>query len=1331
MSSILFVKALYDFNSTDSSSLSFKKNDIIQVLTQLESGWWDGLCNGERGWFPSNYVTNLDDEDDISDDDKLADWIPQQTPDGVIFYYNTRTGESSWELPIDDNDKHIDDNSTARDSSSASLGNSNDTGTGVSSISSTISSFIKPRPLPENWITQSTEDGNTYFYLNTVTQEIRWTYPGDDFTSGNSDTVDDKDDEIVVNSEGIVEREVIDDDADRESTTSSRDSRLSTGTTSTVQQIPPQSTDEKLPPGWGKKTTPQGKVYYFNKTTEETTWSLDNIGEDGHLIKAGDVEALTDKLPPGWDKKISPRGKVYYFNETTQATTWSLDNIDEDGHLIKPDDDAVSFGAGAGSGDESPTNPLPPTPPPPPPITTATLPSLQKTIDQSIFIMQNFNEPYTWDSLSAAVYSAINNLTVAARENAKQEYQNCTNAIVESIRIMLYASGTVEKESPIIRQNRTLKTYHRHIMASLSKLVLSTKVASGVWPPPDAAQKMKNDADEVLVSVRQFVQAAENTVDIKPIDPKITESPTGGSWRGNNLAKLGSNGNKFPAPSISSSISSQDSTDSSGPSRSLTPDILASLEHFARTISKAIMLINNLIRKHTEIPQSSVTGNNAGFAPQLVTQTRQVVTHVGQFLSMVEDINLEDLDETSQGSINEFKIAKQALYNNIAGLVICAQSSTDPSLKSSIMDHIQISANVVEKSVKDVIIAAKFLMEEKDTQDQLRIQMRTPRRSNSPEVSRRTTTSIENDANDVTESTEIIDDQNGTPISPPTTTQTGLQTVPEDDVITTDSLTIVTDSNTINTTDDSDKLPTSPVSDGSSMTGGRSYMSGSSSQFRDNTTDSSSIQSYGSSQRTNTQSVVQPDHRSSSPPLANNPGGTRSPRSESSKVAKFFGEDVQSINQTRVQREDKPWFLKYDYDEAEIIFNMEKHVKGGTLNALVERLTMHDLLDSSFIATFLLTYRSFCTTEQFFDMLTKRFMIQAPDNLSSEQLELWQEKKQTPVRLRVFNIMKSWLENYYIDDKDSYCLERIREFAGTTMHEHMAFAAVSLIKVIDKRLQQRKDAVFKEMIPNNTMSPPPSIKPKNLKKIKFLDLDPLEIARQLTIIEAKLYNKIRPVECLNKAWSKETKEGEDGDGEEIAVNIKAMIVNSNQITGWVAESILNQKEIKKRCALIKHFVAVADKCRQLNNFNSLTAIISGLNSAPIHRLKRTWEMVNARTIQTLDNLNRIMNSTKNFNDYREMLHSVNPPCVPFLGVYLTDLTFIEDGNPDILKKNQQLINFSKRMKTADVIREIQQYQSVPYNLTPVQEIQIFIQSHLQDSRDVSDLYNTSLDMEPR
>lgn len=53
---IIFCRALYDYQAEDMSSLSFSRGDIIEVLTQLETGWWDGLLNGQRGWFPSNYV---------------------------------------------------------------------------------------------------------------------------------------------------------------------------------------------------------------------------------------------------------------------------------------------------------------------------------------------------------------------------------------------------------------------------------------------------------------------------------------------------------------------------------------------------------------------------------------------------------------------------------------------------------------------------------------------------------------------------------------------------------------------------------------------------------------------------------------------------------------------------------------------------------------------------------------------------------------------------------------------------------------------------------------------------------------------------------------------------------------------------------------------------------------------------------------------------------------------------------------------------------------------------------------------------------------------------
>lgn len=82
------------------------------------------------------------------------------------------------------------------------------------------------------------------------------------------------------------------------------------------------------------------------------------------------------------------------------------------------------------------------------------------------------------------------------------------------------------------------------------------------------------------------------------------------------------------------------------------------------------------------------------------------------------------------------------------------------------------------------------------------------------------------------------------------------------------------------------------------------------------------------------------------------------------------------------------------------------------------------------------------------------------------------------------------------------------------------------------------------------------------------------------------------------------------------------------------------------------------------------------------------------------------------------------------GVYLTDLTFIEDGIPSVIKRTD-LINFAKRAKTADVIRDIQQYQNVLYVLKPVPDLQDYILSNMQAAGDVHEMYDKSLQVEPR
>ncbi|KAJ1850389.1 hypothetical protein LPJ57_008152, partial [Coemansia sp. RSA 486] len=46
-------------HSTETSGLTFERGEIIEVLACLESGWWNGICGTNRGWFPSNYVENI------------------------------------------------------------------------------------------------------------------------------------------------------------------------------------------------------------------------------------------------------------------------------------------------------------------------------------------------------------------------------------------------------------------------------------------------------------------------------------------------------------------------------------------------------------------------------------------------------------------------------------------------------------------------------------------------------------------------------------------------------------------------------------------------------------------------------------------------------------------------------------------------------------------------------------------------------------------------------------------------------------------------------------------------------------------------------------------------------------------------------------------------------------------------------------------------------------------------------------------------------------------------------------------------------------------------
>ena len=149
--------------------------------------------------------------------------------------------------------------------------------------------------------------------------------------------------------------------------------------------------------------------------------------------------------------------------------------------------------------------------------------------------------------------------------------------------------------------------------------------------------------------------------------------------------------------------------------------------------------------------------------------------------------------------------------------------------------------------------------------------------------------------------------------------------------------------------------------------------------------------------------------------------------------------------------------------------------------------------------------------------------------------------------------------------------------------------------------------------------------------------------------------------------------------------------------------------------------------KQLNNFHVLSALVCAFSNSAVLRLKFTRARLSKRHRQMLADVESVMSMESSYKQYRKELSCSSPPCIPFLGVYLTDLTFIGDGNPDMIDGKR--INFAKHKLCYGVIATIQAYQKVPYNLETVDAIQNFLRELPQ--LDEKKIYANSLECEPR
>ncbi|XP_039270537.2 uncharacterized protein LOC120345174 isoform X1 [Styela clava] len=436
--------------------------------------------------------------------------------------------------------------------------------------------------------------------------------------------------------------------------------------------------------------------------------------------------------------------------------------------------------------------------------------------------------------------------------------------------------------------------------------------------------------------------------------------------------------------------------------------------------------------------------------------------------------------------------------------------------------------------------------------------------------------------------------------------------------------------------------------------------------------------------------------------------------------------------------------------------NTSRQVKGATLDFMVRKLSrvyVGENEDINFLNVFLTTYRTFSSPEELFTKLYDEYMSIRAESTS----------RNFPILRSIVRVMRAWLERYvtddFYDDGDNVLLRRMMDFArihDDVMNEN---DAVCIAKTTQRRrpvspISPRKNGVafgsgsFADYVaaklavagrrkrgsaksrpsssPDCTQNPSLDVKAEsatlNSSAAKQLlnPLTPRYIATQLTVIAAKLFHRVQPHHCLAKTRPQ---------------TVRATIDQFNKVVFCVIGTILSPSlKLSQRTKLLSKWIDVAQECRELKNFSSLRAIVSGLQTVAIHRLKRTWMGVppsqtnllkELTDINMKDLITKVGTAKVNTEDSAissvrkeamirrvQDLHSgIVHGTVPYLGSFLTDLTYLDTARPDYLEGG--LINFEKRRKEFELLAQLQLLQAscrTYQNLDPASEFLKWFQS---------------------
>ncbi|XP_052092599.1 rap guanine nucleotide exchange factor 1-like isoform X1 [Mytilus californianus] len=383
-------------------------------------------------------------------------------------------------------------------------------------------------------------------------------------------------------------------------------------------------------------------------------------------------------------------------------------------------------------------------------------------------------------------------------------------------------------------------------------------------------------------------------------------------------------------------------------------------------------------------------------------------------------------------------------------------------------------------------------------------------------------------------------------------------------------------------------------------------------------------------------------------------------------------------------------------------------IRGGSVDAMIvhasavnrngsesESVNQEDFL---FQEAFLTTYRTFITPTELMDKLLYRFQKfhHAPD-------------KKKKVAGNGFALLIRIIDEVRANELAENTTKKIMDL----VFELLCQGDLMLAKILRKKIIEKCESkqTTADIFPSMTIMSSISLQtsPSDMLHVKSHD-----IAEQMTLLDAELFQKIEIPEVL--LWAKE-------QSEEQSPNLTTFTEHFNKMSYWVRTRILTQEEAKDREKYFMKFIKVMRHLRKLNNFNSYLAILSAVDSAPIRRLE--WQRPN---LEVLKEFCQLIDSSGSFRAYRHALAETEPPCIPYIGLILQDLTFINIGNQDFLPDGN--INFAKRWQQFHILDSMRRFKKDKYEMKKSERI-LSVFNNFDDCLSEESLWQISEKIKPR